>query len=162
MSLGSIPQLPFQKHKRNIVWISNAVQIVAPKHHAITLSLGLCEVSKKVCFVALDQGMDQIRPLVVQDLYLGTKENDCEEQRRCLCFDCPRNKTTFTSFTRTFKWAKKAFPRKANFENFVELIRRSERDLQKVIKKIDWSEMHSVTVFKKPPIEIKVKPRTPA
>lgn len=144
--------------KKPVTWICNALSF-HNKAQKITLSLSLavCGATKHVAFVALDRGQSALLPFIVRDLYLDG-EDGCEEERRCLNFKCPRNKTRYTSYIRANRsWAPHAFPQKKYFDKFVEIIHDAEGQLQKAISEIDWSKTGFIEVFEDAPLEVIVE-----
>lgn len=151
-------KLFWERGKRPITWICNAIKFHnKPQNTTLSLSFGICGVTKRVAFVALDGGQSALLPFVVHDLYLEG-EDGCEEGGRCLNFECPRNKTCYTSYIRANKsWALGAFPRKKFFDRFVRIIHDAEERLQKTISGIDWSKVGFIEVFEEAPLEVTVK-----
>lgn len=80
--------------KYPITWIDGS--LFKPK---VKFWVGVCHYEKKPAFIT----RDGLEIAMVQDLYV--EGNNCEENRRCLNFDCKYNKTTFDTF-RSFKGAK--------------------------------------------------------
>lgn len=138
------------QNKRNVVWLCGAVRVANAK-----LSLGVCSESRRVYYLALDSGQSAMIPLVVQDLYLHNP-NGCEEERRCLYLECPRNKTWWHSYRQSASWTSQAIPNDKAFQNLVWHIRKIEQHLQPEIAQIDWAKKHAIRVFDEPVLEIRI------
>lgn len=151
---------PFRDKRKLVVWLCNAVRIHNKKEKAtVTLSLGICQATNRVAFIALDTGQSALMPFAVRDVYID-KNSWCEEQRRCLDFKCPRNKSCYSSWLRAHRsWAPRAFPRKKNFDRFMRIISNAEEFLQPTIQQLDWSKMGIMEVFQQAPLKVTVKKR---
>jgi len=142
-------------HRRNVTWLWNVVDF----SRKVRFSLGICEETRRVALVCPNRGGSVLyNPVVVKGLFLNG-ENGCEEEKRCLNFDCPRNKTTHTSYIRHFEWAQKAFKKEEDFKVFARCIKEAEKLLEGEIKRLDLSEPRMVIYGKhdESPCLVKIK-----
>lgn len=121
--------------RRNVIWLWNAVDVGGK----VRFSLGICQETGKIALVSPNiGGLTSLTPMIVRDLYLNG--DGCEEEVRCLNFECPRNRTTYASYTRQFRWAGKMFPTKADFRTFAKRIKEIGELLKEEVDRLDLSE----------------------
>lgn len=72
---------------------------------SVSYAMGLCGYSMKPALTSVNR-----RRLYVSDLYI-TRETGCEEAQRCLCNECPLNRTTVETWNResTKPWTLASF-----------------------------------------------------
>ena len=134
--------------KLKVQWLVDAIGFGRGR-----ISLGFCEkYPQRIAFVAPNQGMTVLIPMIVRDLYLTAR--GCEEARRCLILDCPLNRTTFTSYINSAKWKKDGIPRKKNFDILLSRISEWESMLSDEISRIDWNK-DLTYLYKEPTIVLR-------
>jgi len=134
--------------KLRIQWLVNAIGFGKGR-----ISLGFCEKHPgRVAFVAPNEGMSVLIPMIVRDLYLTAR--GCEEAKRCLILDCPFNRTTFTSYINSAKWKKDGIPRKKNFEILLNRLSEWQDMLRDEIAHIEW-EKDLTYLYTEPAIVLK-------
>jgi len=118
--------------KLRIQWLVSAVGMGKG-----SLSLGFCEMQpERIAFVAPDEGMSVLTPMIVRDLYITAR--GCEEGKRCLVLGCPFNRTTYTSYKNSASWKKQGLPRKKNFDILLSRISEWMEMLKDEIAGINW------------------------
>jgi hypothetical protein len=119
--------------KLKVQWLVDAIGFGKSR-----VSLGVCENQpQRIAFMAPNEGMAALLPLIVRDLYLTAR--DCEEGKRCLLMDCPHNRTTYTSYKNSASWNKEGLPRKKNFDILLGRISEWGTMLKDEIERIDWN-----------------------
>ena len=80
-----------------VVWVeAKIIFMIKDKEYDKTM-LGICGYSGRVFKVA---STESLTTLIVHDIFINdhTQEGGCEEGKRCLDFNCPKNRTTWESF----------------------------------------------------------------
>lgn len=63
--------------------------------------LGICGYSRRVAKLCPAKNIMVL--LIVRDTYVDEERKQCEEEKRCLDFDCPLNKTTKETYAKAYR-----------------------------------------------------------
>jgi hypothetical protein len=101
-------------------WVKAGDALAIPKKQRKlhNMKIAICEYSGRVAKIA----NSMLEVIVIQDMY--HTDGVCEEERCCLDFDCPLNKTTWDSW----KASGKAKPRSRKPKGFGERISFNRRN----------------------------------
>lgn len=128
--MGSI--CPEERQQYKIKWLVNAVKL---KGYKDSLSVGVCESTKKIAFLRDSTvTLEASDVLVLYDV--NVVNGECEERKGCLCSSCRFNETTAASLR-----ASTLSLRDITLEELEKLYQRVaiiEKDLKSYIDSFDW------------------------